>query len=462
MLPPQRPHVGRSRTVGELSQRHQIGRQPLPLGQRGPHPLQHPAVTLPRQPAAPACRPRTEQRQVRAQLHRAHIQLRGIRHRPGRHVGPRVRHAAQPEAQHQRQRRPQPLPPGRHRTREGTAVPLHARPARLGEHQGPVSGPQLQQSRVAGLRHGQRVHVVGLPVVAAPALQCVPGRTRQRPLAEGAQRQRLVPGVPHPRGLLPEPLRVQRPPPLAHRPVREVREDHLPPARRPQHRAAPRVADERAGRVPPVVDRAARHRPHPRPDLPHQPHLVHRPARRGSGRPGRRTPHGPPLRHARQMHGAQRQTVRTETLHQLPHLRLRRTVAVQQVLRAQRPPRRHRRRARQRRPPVQHPERRTRHHPVAQRPARHPHLAPGRPVVPRTVALRALPYGHHAVPGVVVEDQQRARVRHAQQHRHGDRRVPVGAPGTRRTVPQPVGAAAQQRPFRSAAQPEEAGVRRQL
>ncbi len=131
------------------------------------------------------------------------------------------------------------------------------------------------------------------------------------------------------------------------------------------------------------------------------------------------------------------------------------------VLRPERPRGRHGGCAREAGPAAQYAGGGADRDPAAQRTAVHPHLAGARPVVPGPRALLALAQRDAAVPGVVVERQMRAGVRHDQLHRHGDvERIVAGAEGTPRVgVPQTVGAVPQPRPRRPAAEPEEAGVR---
>ncbi len=305
-------------------------------------------------------------------------------------------------------------------------------------------------------------------MVTAPALQSVPSGKRQRRIAERHERHRFVHVMPHPGEPLRQPLPVQPSPPLAHPRLREVREDRLTRPHLAAHPPPPPVPHEGVRRRPAVVHRVARLRLHRRIHDRHQPHSLPAQLRRQPRQireplAVHREHPVPPKVVDVQMERRQRQPPLPVPGHHPPHL-ARVPEPPARVVVPQRPRGRQRGRARQRRPRVQHPRRRPRHHPVAQRPAVHPHLAAARPVVPRPLALHALPQRHPPVPRVVVEDQMRAAVRHHQLHRHRQiqRIVPRLEGPARIGVPQPVRAVPQPGPRRPAAQPEEPRVRRHL
>lgn len=305
-------------------------------------------------------------------------------------------------------------------------------------------------------------------MVTAPPIQRVPGRPRQRRLAERRERRRLVQVVPETREALREPLGVQPAPPRAHPRVREVGVHRLAGPRHALHQLSGAVPHERVLGEPAVVHRVAGRRPDRRVHDRHQvdpvpPQLVrqHRQLREAVPVDGEHLVLVVVV--DVQVDGVQRQPALLVPGDDPPHLLLAAEPPAR-VLVPQRPRRRHRRRPRQRGPHQQHARGSTHHDPGAQRTARHAQLAAPGPVVPGPGPLLALAQHDRPVPGVVVEHQVRARVGHHQLHRHGEvQRIvvrPEGTPGI--GVPQAVRPIPQPRPRGPPAQPEEPRVRSHL
>ncbi len=257
-----------------MGQRHEVGQQPATLDERHARVLQHLGPELPRLPPPRrrlAC-VRNSGRYAPSWNHRRYSSGDGLPSKPPRpapSTAPRTAPGPAPATA-----MPAARPARGHVPRPGTAVTLHPGPPRPREEERPLLRKQLPQALVPRRGHAQGVHVVRLAMVAAPALQRVPRRPRQRRLPERGERRRLVHVVPEPGEPPRQPLLVEPAPPLTHARVREIREHRVPRPHHPAHHPARRVPHERVLGRTPVEHRVAGHGRHRRIDDRHQPHTV--------------------------------------------------------------------------------------------------------------------------------------------------------------------------------------------